>query len=121
METLLEIKFNLSALSGSGLTIALVGWSIVFLSLILAVILFNNLPRIIYYKTRKKMREKEKKVADKDILDISGDETAAIAIALQRYFDEQHDEESNVITIKTVKKRYSPWSSKIYGLREWPN
>ena len=36
------------------------------------------------------------------------------------FFDEMHDEESNVITIKRVRKTYSPWSSKIYGLRVWP-
>jgi hypothetical protein len=39
----------------------------------------------------------------------------AIAIALHLYTDEVHDNESNVITIKRIERRYSPWSSKIYG------
>lgn len=39
----------------------------------------------------------------------------AIAMALHLYFDEVHDNESNVITIKRIERRYSPWSSKIYG------
>lgn len=41
---------------------------------------------------------------------------AAIAMALHLYYAEAHDEESHVITIKTVERRYSPWSSKIYGI-----
>jgi len=41
---------------------------------------------------------------------------AAIAMAIHLYYAEVHDEESHVITIKTVERRYSPWSSKIYGI-----
>jgi hypothetical protein len=40
----------------------------------------------------------------------------AIAMAMHLYFDEVHDDESNVITIKRIERRYSPWSSKIYGV-----
>lgn len=40
----------------------------------------------------------------------------AIAMALHMYYDEVHDDESNVITIKRIERRYSPWSSKIYGI-----
>jgi len=32
------------------------------------------------------------------------------------FYDEVHDNESNVITIKRIERRYSPWSSKIYGV-----
>jgi hypothetical protein len=45
----------------------------------------------------------------------SGD-IVAIAMALHMYYDEVHDTESNVITIKRIERRYSPWSSKIYGV-----
>jgi glutaconyl-CoA/methylmalonyl-CoA decarboxylase subunit delta len=45
----------------------------------------------------------------------SGD-IAAIAMALHLFYDEVHDDESNVITIKRIERRYSPWSSKIYGV-----
>ena len=31
-----------------------------------------------------------------------------------------HDAESTVLTINKVKRAYSPWSSKIYSLREVP-
>lgn len=44
---------------------------------------------------------------------------AAIAMALYLHFNEMHDEESNVITIQRVSKTYSPWSSKIYNMRNF--
>jgi hypothetical protein len=43
-------------------------------------------------------------------------EIVAIAMALHLFYDEVHDDESNVITIKRIERRYSPWSSKIYGI-----
>jgi hypothetical protein len=46
---------------------------------------------------------------------LSGD-IVAIAMALHLFYDEVHDDESNVITIKRIERRYSPWSSKIYGV-----
>lgn len=45
------------------------------------------------------------------------DMEAAIATALYLYFNEMHDEESDVITVKRVSKTYSPWSSKLYSMR----
>jgi hypothetical protein len=33
------------------------------------------------------------------------------------YFNEMHDEESDIITVKRVSKTYSPWSSKLYNMR----
>ena len=43
-------------------------------------------------------------------------DVVAIAMALHMFYDEVHDDESNVITIKRIERRYSPWSSKIYGI-----
>ena len=47
--------------------------------------------------------------------DIPSADIVAIAMALHLFYDEVHDDESNVITIKRIERRYSPWSSKIYG------
>jgi Na+-transporting methylmalonyl-CoA/oxaloacetate decarboxylase gamma subunit len=115
------IGIDFSVVSESGITIAIVGWLIVFAALVLLVVVFTQTPKIIYYNTRKKLREKNKeaKVSDNE-LQIAGEVRAAISTALHLFFDEMHDEESNVITIKRVRKVYSPWSSKIYGLRVWP-
>ena len=43
-------------------------------------------------------------------------EKAAIAMAMHLYFN-AHDEEPHIITIEEVERRYSPWSSKIYNMR----
>ena len=51
---------------------------------------------------------------------ISGEVNAAIAMALYYYQKEQHDQEATVITIKKMAHRYSPWNSKIYNLRQYP-
>ncbi len=49
----------------------------------------------------------------------SGEEIAAIVMALHEHLN-THDAESTVLTINKVKRAYSPWSSKIYSLREVP-
>ena len=52
----------------------------------------------------------------KSKVEIPNGDIVAIAMALHLYYDEVHDNESNVITIKRIERRYSPWSSKIYGV-----
>lgn len=49
----------------------------------------------------------------------SGEEIAAITMALHEHLN-QHDQESTILTIKKMRRAYSPWSSKIYSLREIP-
>ena len=45
------------------------------------------------------------------------DELVAAFLALHLYSSEEiHDEESNVLTIDRIQRRYSPWSSKIYSM-----
>jgi Na+-transporting methylmalonyl-CoA/oxaloacetate decarboxylase gamma subunit len=53
--------------------------------------------------------------------EISGETLAAISLALHLYHHEVKGMENAVITIKNAAKKYSPWSSKIYGLRKTPN
>jgi hypothetical protein len=45
---------------------------------------------------------------------------AAIGLALHLYVTELHDFEKTILTIRKVMRPYSPWSSKIYGLRRSP-
>jgi hypothetical protein len=52
---------------------------------------------------------------------ISGEIYAAIAMALHEISNDAHDNESMVLTIARAHNAYSPWSSKIYGLREMPH
>ncbi|MDE6177484.1 MAG: OadG family protein [Paramuribaculum sp.] len=49
----------------------------------------------------------------------SGEEIAAITMALHEHLD-AHDRENTVLTINKVKRAYSPWSSKLYGMRQLP-
>lgn len=118
-----DINFDITAIYGQGVTIAIIGYIIVFAALVLTFLLFANIPKIIYYRSRKehkRMVKEEKKTVAGD-MHIPAEVTAAIATALYLHFSELHDRESNVITIQRVRKRYSPWSSKIYGLRRWPH
>ena len=41
-------------------------------------------------------------------------DSAAIAMALHLYYADIHDEESDIITIKSISNKYSPWSVKAY-------
>jgi hypothetical protein len=99
------------------LVIAIAGYLIVFTALVLLFWFFNVVPRIISMgRTRKRIRE-GKKPMNEEGETISGEETAAIAMALYLYLNEMHDTESGVLTIKRISKTYSPWSSKIYAVR----
>ncbi len=108
-----------------GITVALVGFSIVFFSLTILVIVFTRMPKIINRlfnreKPKSKKSDKQEATANDDF-GIEGNVTAAISLALHLYFNELHDEESNIVTIKKVRKAYSPWSSKIYSVNQnWP-
>jgi len=61
-------------------------------------------------------------IAQKNIIQNSSDEevSAAISMALYLYSSQIHDQENPVITMIKVSRTYSPWSSKIYGLRKSP-
>jgi LPXTG-motif cell wall-anchored protein len=52
--------------------------------------------------------------------DLHGEEAAAIALAIHLYKSQLHDMESLTITLQKVSRIYSPWSSKIYSLRQNP-
>ncbi|MFA5534432.1 MAG: OadG family protein [Mariniphaga sp.] len=104
------------------LMVTIVGFGIVLTALSLLVIVFSKLPKIIHMKFNKKNKqEKNEKPQKLPNEHIEGNATAAISLALHLYFNELHDEESNILTIKRVRKVYSPWSSKIYTVTQnWP-
>lgn len=52
--------------------------------------------------------------------EISGEVLTAIFMALHEELNDEHDLEHTILTFNKVNRRYSPWSSKIYGLRELP-
>lgn len=96
--------------------------SVVFLALILLYLVFKHIGK---YNVRKNMERAEKthgKQAAKAEEETSAEIYAAIATAMHMYTqdDESHDIENTILTIARVTKNYSPWSSKIYTLREKP-
>ena len=45
---------------------------------------------------------------------------AVIALGLHFHIEDIHDYEKTVITMQKVMRPYSPWSSKIHGMRQMP-
>ncbi|HKJ41805.1 MAG TPA: OadG family transporter subunit [Sunxiuqinia sp.] len=105
-----------------GWTVALVGFMIVFIALSILVVIFLRLPKLINMNLKRKHPKKKRPhCEEEEECHIEGNVTAAISLALHLYYQYQHDEESNIVTIKKVKKAYSPWSSKIYSVtNNWP-
>ncbi len=58
---------------------------------------------------------------EKQLGQAPGEVFAAIAMAMHEFQSDVHDVEDTVLTITRVKRSYSPWSSKIYTLRETPH
>ncbi|MDE6008151.1 MAG: OadG family protein, partial [Muribaculaceae bacterium] len=50
----------------------------------------------------------------------SGEVIAAISMALTEHFKGGHDYEDTILTIRRMKRAYSPWNSKIYNIRQNP-
>jgi Na+-transporting methylmalonyl-CoA/oxaloacetate decarboxylase gamma subunit len=112
-------KFAASDPSGIGMT--LVAMTVVFAALILLYLFFRQFGKFNIHKQKKKV-EQHASIEGKTLIheEISGEVFAAISAALYLYETEQHDFESTVLTINRAAKIYSPWSSKIYGLRHIP-
>ena len=117
-----HITFDPSRIIDSGgLTISLVSYGVVFTALVLLYYFFANIAKVMNYLAKRelKARGNKNKIEEKD-LSIPGEVAAAISMAIQLHFAEVHDFENTVLTIKKVQRPYSPWSSKLYGLREYP-
>ncbi len=103
---------------GIGMTV--IGYVVVFAALLLLYIIFFNLTKVLQINVKKLLRREGKVIEIKEDMSISGEVNAAIAMALHLYFSEMHDKEDTVLTINQTSRTYSPWSSKIYGLRQHP-
>lgn len=106
-----------AGITPDSLVIAAAGYLIVFLALVLLFVFFSLVPRLMKIRLARYGQPKKEKGAGTVRGEISGEETAAIALALHLYTGETHDQESGVLTIKRISKAYSPWSSKIYAVR----
>ena len=95
------------------------GFLIVITALVILFCIFTGFSKLVNHDFNKAKKEKKANVApntstaagwkvDEDLAVVIG-----LALALSK---DVHDEESGFVTIKRVERRYSPWSSKIYGL-----
>jgi Na+-transporting methylmalonyl-CoA/oxaloacetate decarboxylase gamma subunit len=102
---------------GVGMTI--VSMTVVFMGLIILYILFKSVGKAaINISKRRAIKAGAELINEKDVID-EGAVIAAIASALYEITEDVHDMESTVLTIHKVTRRYSPWSSKFYGLRDF--
>lgn len=108
-----------------GFAVTLIAVSVVFSALIILTLTFSyigkyfsksiNIPIKIKKKTKNRKEEIESSI------ELTSETIAAIASAIYQYQQQLHDQESTILTIKKISKPYSPWSSKIYTLRQIPN
>ncbi|MDR1225518.1 MAG: lamin tail domain-containing protein [Prevotellaceae bacterium] len=100
-----------------GTAMTITAMSVVFIVLILLYLFFRALG-----KTATRMSAAKVEVTTGGAKGAaSGEMYAAIAFAMHQYQVDLSIVESNVLTINKVAKAYSPWSSKIYGLRQAPD
>ena len=116
-------KFEEHDSNGIGMSIS--AMSVVFCGLILLFIAFKIVGRVsVSLSKRNAMKAKgitdKQEAKEKKLGEAPGEIFAAIAMAMYEMQSDVHDVEDTVLTITRVKRSYSPWSSKIYTLRETP-
>ncbi|MDR2978890.1 MAG: OadG family protein [Bacteroidales bacterium] len=108
-----------------GLGLAFISMSVVFIALILIYLMLKLFARMNRGKAAKPAHgevktdavvPKTKVIAE----EFTGEELAAITMALHLHVSGQHDEESEVITIETPSAHYSPWSQKQLTFKQSP-
>ncbi len=107
-----------------GGAITLIAMSIVLSALIILSLLFLIFGKISssFQKHRKRQAHGvsvENAEEHHEELD-SGEVIAAISMALAEHEGLGHDMEDTILTIRRMRKAYSPWNSKIYNLRAVP-
>lgn len=101
-----------------GWIVTLSGFLIVITALVILFFIFTGVSKAInanWKKTSKDESKKVEKVTKGTAIDANDNIIAAIGLALSLSM-EVHDNEPDEITITRIQRRYSPWSSKIYGL-----
>lgn len=115
-----EISKFYQETDSDGIGMALSAFGVVATILVVLFLIVKGIGHISVYIKSRKLSSHGVKDANK-VAKNSGEIYAAIAMALYELDNEVHDWEDTKLTINKVAKSYSPWSSKIYGLREIPN
>lgn len=113
---------NFKEKDANGLGMTLTAMSVVFSGLLVLFLCFKLIGRIAVNMSRKRMM-KAAGITKEEAKGLTSTESGAIyaAISMAIYeATEAHDVENTILTIKQTARNYSPWSSKIYTLRETP-
>lgn len=117
----LEKAKNAKENDGYGFAITIIAMCIVIAALAVLSILFNIFGKI-SSSLQKSRKRKAHGVSEHDAeehhdeLD-SGEVIAAISMALAEHLGHGHDIENTILTLRRMRKAYSPWNSKIYNMR----
>jgi Na+-transporting methylmalonyl-CoA/oxaloacetate decarboxylase gamma subunit len=108
-----------------GVVMAITAMSVVFFALLLLFIIFKQIGKAAIRAGQKKAKKAGLSPVEAAAVvseAVPGEIYAAVATAIHLYLqeDDAHDLENTILTIHKVTRAYSPWSSKIYGLREIP-
>lgn len=107
----------------NGFAMTIMAMGIVFSALLLLCVCFYLIGKAgsaVLRMNKARAHGVDKNDAASPVTHDSGEEIAAIVMALHEHLD-THDTENTILTINKVKRAYSPWSSKIYSLREVPD
>ncbi|MDR1259074.1 MAG: OadG family protein [Tannerellaceae bacterium] len=110
-------NFKINDSWGIGMTLS--AMAVVFIGLFVLYVIFKQVAKLSIAASKIRAKKAGETVLS-DGGDISGEVLAAISAALYELNEDVHDIERTVLTIQKVKRNYSPWSSKIYSLRENP-
>ena len=107
---------------GIGMTVS--AMAVTFMGLLLLYLIFKQVGKISIAASKRNAKKAKTGAINAENDDLAGEEAgevfAAIATALYEVTEDVHDLENTDLTIHKVTRNYSPWSSKLYGLREIP-
>lgn len=106
-----------------GASMTITSMLVVFLALILLYLVFKLLGKFqvrLSNKRKNAVAATETRGVSQTTEGIPGEVLSAIFMALHEEQENVHDFEHTILTIDKISRNYSPWSSKIYGLRELP-
>ena len=105
--------------------------TIIAMTIVISALAVLSLLFLCFGKISEALIAKKKRIASKKVIRPSeetqattevdsGEAIAAISMALSEHFGDGHDIEDTILTIRRMKRAYSPWNSKIYNLRQVP-
>lgn len=103
-----------------GVMMTMTSMLVVFVGLLLLYLIFRAIGNTAKRISHKRVASTGTLSAVRSDSLLTGEVLAAISAAIYELNQDVHDVESTILTISEVKRKYSPWSSKLYTLRQDP-